>query len=126
METTEYVRKPFAVSAVEVTLENFQEVAAWCNGTVEMMPTKVMGTTMQLPCIKVRGVGDAKNKEFIASLGFYVVELKGSFRTYKPAVFKEIFEQKRQSVYRSSQKDMVPVESLTVEIPEDESLQSSL
>lgn len=29
-----YVRKPFAVEAVEVTKENIQEVAQWCGGKV--------------------------------------------------------------------------------------------
>lgn len=34
MQTQKYTRKPFEVEAVQVTKENFEEVAAWCGGTI--------------------------------------------------------------------------------------------
>lgn len=34
MKTEKYTRKPFEVEAVQVTDENFEDVAAWCDGTI--------------------------------------------------------------------------------------------
>lgn len=95
METKQYTRKPFPVSAVQVTLQNIEEVAQWCNGTIEYRPTKMMGTITDLPVIRLKGLGD---KDFEAALGFWVVELKGSFRSYKPAAFEGTFDELPQVV----------------------------
>ena len=94
MEFKEYVRKTFPVVAVEVTLKNIEEVAEWCKGTIEEVPTKMMGTETLLPVIKIQGTGVNRGQEYIASLGSFVVELKGSFRSYKPAQFFGAFEEK--------------------------------
>lgn len=93
MEIKQYTRKPFPVSAVQVTLQNIQEVAEWCKGTIEYRPTRMMGTTTDLPIIRLKGQGDNRGKEFEAALGCWVVELKGSFRSYKPAQFDASFDE---------------------------------
>jgi hypothetical protein len=94
MAPTEFIRKAFTVRAEEVTFDNVHEVAAWCKGTVEMELTKILGTETKLPVIKLKGQGDNRGKEFTATLGCYVVELKGSFRVYKQTQFFQSFEQK--------------------------------
>jgi hypothetical protein len=93
MTRTEYVRKSFSVVAEEVNFENVHEVAAWCKGTVVMETTKLMGTETKLPVIVLKGQGDNRGKEFKATLGCFVVELKGSFRVYKNAQFFSSFEE---------------------------------
>jgi hypothetical protein len=92
MDTQQYTRKPFPVTAVQVTLQNIDEVAEWSKGTIEQVSTKMLGTETPLPVIKIQGQGDNRGKEFTATLGCYVVELKGSFRVYKPAQFDASFE----------------------------------
>jgi hypothetical protein len=94
MQIREYTRRTFAVNAVEVTLENYQDVAKWCKGSISMEPAKVLGTTTMLPAIKIQGHGDNRGKEFTATLGCFVVELKGSYRVYKPGQFNASFEEK--------------------------------
>jgi len=42
--------------------------------------------------IKIQGQGDNRGKEFTATLGCYIVELKGSFRVYKPQQFESSFD----------------------------------
>lgn len=98
MEFKEYVRKTFPVVAVEVTLKNIEEVAEWCKGSIEEVPTKMMGTETLLPVIKIQGTGVNRGQEYIASLGSFVVELKGSFRSYKPAQFFGAFEEKAKPI----------------------------
>jgi hypothetical protein len=39
--TTKYVRKPLYVDAVQVTEENFHELAEWCHGLIEGRHIKV-------------------------------------------------------------------------------------
>ena len=92
METTQYTRKPFPVSAVQVTLQNIDQVAEWCHGSVELVNTRMLGTETPLPVIKIQGQGDNRGKTFTAALGCYVVEQKGSFRVYKPAQFDASFD----------------------------------
>jgi hypothetical protein len=90
MEIKKFNRKPFAVNAVEVTLENVHEVAAWCGGTVEMQSTRMMGTQAKLPVIKMSGPSNAKDT--VATLGCFIAELKGNFRVYKNALFFQVFD----------------------------------
>jgi hypothetical protein len=96
MTPKEYVRKSFAVVAEEVNFENVHEVAAWCKGKVEMKTTKLMGTETKLPVIVLKGQGDSKHKEFLATLGCFIVELKGSFRVYKAGQFWSAFDEKEE------------------------------
>lgn len=93
MEIKQFNRITFPVNAVQVTLQNIEEVAEWCKGTIEQRPTKMMGTTTDLPVIRLKGQGNNRGQEFEAALGCWVVELKGSFRSYKPAQFDASFEE---------------------------------
>lgn len=101
LELKEFERKPFAVDAVEVTLENIEEVATWCKGTLDSQETKMLGTTVRLPVIKLQGQGKDKEKVFTVNIGCFVVDHKGSFRMYKPAQFHQMFQEKRKPVYRN-------------------------
>jgi hypothetical protein len=92
MQIEKYDRKPFSVLAVQVTFKNVLEVAEWCKGTVITQKTKMLGVETEIPAIRVEGQGDNRGKSFVATLGCYVVELKGSFRVYKPAQFDSSFQ----------------------------------
>jgi hypothetical protein len=98
MELKEYTRKTFPVKAIEVTLENIEEVAEWCKGTIEKVPTKMMGAEAMLPVINIAGQGVNQGQTFVASLGCFVVGLGGNFRVYKPirfaADFNEVVKEK--------------------------------
>jgi len=92
MELQEYARKRFVVNAVQVTLDNIHEVAEWCKGTVQLVSTRMLGVSTDLPVIKLQGQGDLRGKQFTASLGCFVAELRGSFRVYKPSQMEANFE----------------------------------
>lgn len=91
MLTEKYNRRPFPVEAVQVAFENIHDVAEWCKGTVVTQKTKMLGVEADVPAIRVPGQGESRGKDFIATLGCYIVELKGSFRVYKPAQFDATF-----------------------------------
>lgn len=93
MDIKQFTRKPFPVNAVQVTLQNVDEVAQWCGGDVALRPTKMMGTYTDLPVILLKGQGENRGKDFEAALGCWIVELKGSFRSYKPQQFESSFDE---------------------------------
>jgi len=92
LEIKHAVRKQFPVDFEQVTLENINDVAKWCGGTVEKREQRMLGTTVELPVIAMKGQGDQRGKSYDAALGCFVVELKGSFRVYKPAQFAASFD----------------------------------
>lgn len=91
MELVTYDRNPFSVVAAEVKYQDLDQIAEWCKGELGTESTKLMGIATMLPVILVKGVGEARGKEFVARLGYFIVELNGSFRVYKPKQFKEAF-----------------------------------
>lgn len=93
MDIKQYTRKTFSVNAVEVTLDNYVEVAKWCGGSVEMASTRLLGVQTMLPVVKISNQGNKGTSESTATLGCYIVELKGSFRVYKPTQFNDSFEE---------------------------------
>lgn len=121
MKIQQYTRKPFPVNAVQVSLADIDAIAEWCKGTIELVPTKMLGTETPLPVIKIQGQGDNRGKEFTATLGCYVVEQKGSFRVYKPSQFDASFELMEDDVdktERQVQQHIAELDRLTQQ-PED-------
>lgn len=93
-EPVEYVRKSFSVRAHEVTFQNVDKIAKWCNGTVGSELTRVLGgAEVELPIVKFPGQGADKGKELVAKLGNYVVQFKNRFQVYKEPQFFATFEQ---------------------------------
>lgn len=99
MEIIDCSRRPFEVKAVEITLANVHEVAAWCKGTVSETKVKMMGAEAMLPCVELSGQGTKKGQKFVASLGHFIVEHKGSFRVYRPQQFEETFVKRQKSLH---------------------------
>lgn len=95
-EVKSYDRKVFTVHAVELTLQNYEKVAEWAGGEVKFVPTKMMGTTAELPTVAIKGTGEHRKKIYTATLGCFVVELKGHFRVYKPVAFWSAFQERKK------------------------------
>ncbi len=103
LQLKEYDRRPFGVTAVEVTLTNIEQVADWCKGKLDKETTRLQGmnTNIELPVIRLKGVGRDKERTFTAMVGCFVVNHKGNFRVYKPAQFREMFVEKKKPNYRA-------------------------
>lgn len=94
IEFEQYDRTPFSVNAKQITLGNIEELAQICGGTIEERDAKMLGAVVKLPVIRVKGTGDNRGKTFEATLGCWIVELKGSYRVYKEGQFKASFVKK--------------------------------
>lgn len=101
MKTETYQRKTFEVQAVQVTEENFHEVAEWCNGQI---------ITPQEPQMALEGM-ESTPKSYIlvfvhrpltprqgqAHIGDWVLWTLKGFKVYTDAAFHKNFELRNQA-----------------------------
>jgi hypothetical protein len=126
MEIQKFNRIPFVVDGVQVDLNNIEEVAEWCGGVVEQRPTRMLGTTTNLPVIKLKSNGvNGQSKVVEAMLGCWVVNLKGSFRVYKPQQFKATFEKQTtdEDILKVAREAVI---GLGIDLPAEEATLESL
>ncbi len=96
--TERYVRKPLYVEAVQVTEENFVEIARWCFG--EIMNKDGTQADYSKPAdpenqyIKVRVTNPKNTKQTQASVGDWILftESPRGFKVYTPKAFNNSFE----------------------------------
>lgn len=84
-----YQRKTFDVQAVQVTIENMEEVADWCKGTIESVSRTRQGN----PYIKVP-VRNSQNTDLAFVHDWVVMNPAGNFQVYKKRSFLGVFEKK--------------------------------
>ena len=82
MEFKEYVRKPFTVKAVEVTEENFEEVAAFCGKSIQVTQK---GDRFILVNRRIIPTG---TKIFV---GWWITVMDDNIRCYPPKSFDSQF-----------------------------------
>lgn len=90
VETTTYVRKPFEVEAVQVTEENIEAVAQWCDGKVLAEGDDENPKAF----IKVRVARALNERQTKAYLGDWVLYAGTGYKVYTPKAFGKTFEQK--------------------------------
>lgn len=89
MQVEYYVRRPFAVEAVRVTVATMFEVAEWCKG--EVVATTTEGTKMY---VKVTVQKGGSHRPTTAFPGDWVVKSGAtSFRVYSNKTFHANFMQ---------------------------------
>lgn len=93
--TVKYVRKPFEVQAVQVTEENFEDVAAWCGGTIvtTRAPKEVDGMTLgeEKRYIKVNVSRPLNERQTQAYIGDWLLEAEKGLKVYADGPFVRNF-----------------------------------
>ena len=90
IETEKYVRKPLYVNAVRVTEENFSDVLAWCEGTLE---TESGGPREGKQFIKVNVHGVPKSqRQTKAFAGDWLLHTERGFKVYTDNAFRASFD----------------------------------
>jgi hypothetical protein len=92
MKTTKFTRKPFEVDAVQVTAENIEEVAKWCQGDVATDPD----TGKQF--IKVRVMRVINERQTQAYVGDWVLYAGTGYKVYTPKAFQKSFVEKTEEL----------------------------
>jgi hypothetical protein len=90
MKVWRYVRKPFFVNAVQVTIENLEDVAKWCDGVIrEASPRS--GQPRQ-KYVKVRVMRPLNEKQTMAFPGDFVLQAGVGFKIYTAKAFFNTFD----------------------------------
>lgn len=88
METQKFTRKPFEIDAVQVTPENLEEVAAWCQG--EILAGESEDTAQRH--IKVRVHRPLNDRQTKAYPGDWVLYAGKGYKVYTDKAFKTSFQ----------------------------------
>lgn len=85
-ETTQYVRKPFNIDAVQITSTNMEDVALWVDGSV-------LEDDAGKPYIKVDVKRPFNERQTRAYVGDWVLAAGTGYKVYNDKAFKKSFEQ---------------------------------
>jgi hypothetical protein len=88
MQTAVFARRPFFVEAVQVSAENFEDIAKWCGG---QMQVREGGDGKKKPYILVTVVRPMNDRQKTAFVGDWVVRAGSSFRVYTSTGFGKSF-----------------------------------
>src|SRR5665811_2296227 len=95
LKTEKFARKPFYIDAVQVTDENLQEVADWCQGEVRtevQAHSAPSGETGQAKYVKVRVHRALNERQTKAFVGDRVLYAGSGFKVYTEKAFENCFE----------------------------------
>ena len=94
IKTQTFVRKPFFIDAVQVTANNVDAVAKWCQGDVRTSAAKSApaGQTGQERYVKVRVHHALNDRQTQAFIGDWVMYAGTGFKVYTPKAFDGSFE----------------------------------
>ena len=84
LDILEYVRRPFEVKAVQITEENLQTVADWCQGEVRL-------TADGQPFIKVKVYRPMSSRQTRAFVGDWVLYSSKAYKVYTTKAFEQAF-----------------------------------
>ncbi len=100
MKTERYMRNPFFVDAVQVTEENFDEVAAWCQGEIRLkgtLPRQMGSEEAQERFIKVRVFRPMGEEQTMAFVGDWVLYAGTGYKVYKQPAFEKSFNKEKSA-----------------------------
>lgn len=94
MKTEKFTRKPFPIDAVQVTAENMDEVAAWCQGEVLATDSAIAEGLNKEPerFIKVRVHHPMTERQTKAFVGDWVLYASKGYKVYTDKAFARSFE----------------------------------
>jgi hypothetical protein len=90
LEIRDYYRKRFPVKVVEVTPDNMQDVAQWCNGKIK--EKQILGGKGTMKFIKVDVFRPLNTRQSEAYVGDFVLYHRNGYKVYTPNAFHESFE----------------------------------
>jgi len=92
MKTQRYARKAFFVDAIQVTEENMEEIAAWCQGDVRVVEIATPDAELGEKYVHVRVHRPMSEKQTMAFVGDWVLYAGTGYKVYTPRAFENSFE----------------------------------
>ena len=81
-----FVRKPFHIEAIQVTIENMAEVANWCGGEVRRQGPRA-ARYIQVPVVRT-----FNDRQSMAFTGDWVTKSGNKFKVYTDSSLKATFD----------------------------------
>jgi hypothetical protein len=91
MEIGLFARKSLTVEAIQVSLDNMDDVARWCGGVVKEHPPKQEGQFTK-KYIQVDVLHPLSKKQTRAYVGDWILKSKQGFKIYANNAFQKGFE----------------------------------
>lgn len=93
IQPKKYCRKPFDVEAIEVTDENMDAVAKWCNGEIKTGKAKESDPTRYIQVEVHRPIHPNQTKAYP---GNWILKSGSNFKVYTDKAFKSTFDPAEQ------------------------------
>lgn len=90
IDTKKFVRRTFYVDAVQVTLDNLEDVAKWCSGEVRV--AKKPESTLDEKYVKVWVYRPLNERQTMAFVEDWVLYAGTGFKVYSPKAFEKNFK----------------------------------
>jgi hypothetical protein len=91
VKTKRYIRKPLYVEAVRVTTDNFEEIAAWCDGKIQEGEAPP-GSGKRKKYIRVLVQNPKNPRQTMAFVGDWLLCQNGNYKIYTNKAFKLAFD----------------------------------
>lgn len=88
IQTKKYVKKPLYVQAVQITKENFEEIAEWCQG--EIKNENASNPQHRYIYIQTHNPNNARQSQAI--VGDWILHTDRGYKIYTPMAFEGSFE----------------------------------
>lgn len=101
VKTVKYVRKPLYVEAIQVTADNFMDVADWCQALVgqkgaeagtENRPAKGFELDPSKHYIRIRVHNPQSKKQTMAFVGDWILYTEQGYKIYTDRAFQANFD----------------------------------
>lgn len=104
VETKTYQRKPFEVEAIQVTEENFEQIAAWCGGSIVTVQESQDDVLMapEKRHISVDVARPLSRRQTEAYVGDWILYASKGFKVYADRPFRKNFEEKLEELFVTS------------------------
>lgn len=89
LDIGKYERTPFYVDAVEVTLDNMEDVTKWCGGEIKR---QVRNRSQVVQYIQVNVTNPVSEKQAKAFVGNWVLKTNSGFKVYTERAFASCFK----------------------------------
>lgn len=111
IETKTFQRKPFEVEAVQVTEENFEDVAAWCGGSIVTVQETHQPTLLTHPkrYIQVHVARPLSKRQTEAYVGDWILYASKGYKVYSSRPFLKNFEEKTEELFVTNEVTHAPV-----------------
>lgn len=104
INTQRYIRKPLYVDAVQVTEDNFYEVAHWCNGDIAtdnpQFKERMGSAPVNQLYIRVRVHSPQSDRQKQAHIGDWVLYNNRGYKIYTDRAFQNSFDEEPSAAFK--------------------------